>query len=216
MSASEEAIGMATVAARAAATKLATDVVVIDVSGQLVITDCFVIASASNERQVNAIVDEVEEKMRAAGHKPARREGGREGRWTLLDYVDIVVHIQHQDERNFYALDRLWRDCPAIAVDLEADEPLARRAEDGRAVRIRRLVMLRHGQTEYNAGSRMQGQLDTDLSDLGRDQAVAAAEVLAKRQPLLIVSSDLGRALDTAVCLGERAGHAGGGGHPTA
>ena len=107
---------MATVAARAAASKLADDVVVIDVSGQLVITDCFVIASASNERQVNAIVDEVEEKMRIAGYKPARREGAREGRWTLLDYVDIVVHIQHQDERNFYALDRLWRDCPAIRL----------------------------------------------------------------------------------------------------
>ncbi|BBX38368.1 phosphoglycerate mutase [Mycolicibacterium mageritense DSM 44476 = CIP 104973] len=73
-------------------------------------------------------------------------------------------------------------------------------------MRIRRLVLLRHGQTEYNAGSRMQGQLDTDLSDLGRDQAAAAAEVLAKRQPLLIVSSDLKRALDTAVTLGDRAG----------
>lgn len=73
-------------------------------------------------------------------------------------------------------------------------------------MRIRRLVMLRHGQTEYNAGNRMQGQLDTELSDLGRDQAVAAAEVLAKRQPLLIVSSDLGRAFDTAVALGERSG----------
>jgi len=73
-------------------------------------------------------------------------------------------------------------------------------------MRIRRLVMLRHGQTEYNAGSRMQGQLDTDLTDLGRDQAIAAAEVLAKRQPLAIVSSDLRRALDTAVALGERAG----------
>src|ERR1700687_3190858 len=68
------------------------------------------------------------------------------------------------------------------------------------------LVMLRHGQTDYNAGSRMQGQLDTELSDLGRDQAVAAAEVLAKRQPLVIVSSDLRRALDTAVALGERSG----------
>jgi probable phosphoglycerate mutase len=68
--------------------------------------------------------------------------------------------------------------------------------------------MLRHGQTEYNAGSRMQGQLDTELSDLGREQAVAAAEVLAKRQPLVIVSSDLRRALDTAVTLGERAGMA--------
>ena len=130
MSASEEAIGMATVAARAASAKLAEDVVVIDVSGQLVITDCFVIASAANERQVNAIVDEVEEKMRLAGHKPARREGAREGRWTLLDFVDIVVHIQHSDERDFYALVRLWRDCPVIAVDLDSDEPLARRAED--------------------------------------------------------------------------------------
>ncbi|MDA4110719.1 glucosyl-3-phosphoglycerate phosphatase [Mycolicibacterium holsaticum] len=73
-------------------------------------------------------------------------------------------------------------------------------------MRIRRLVMLRHGQTEYNAGSRMQGQLDTDLSELGREQAVAAADVLAKRQPLVIVSSDLRRALDTAVTLGDRAG----------
>lgn len=119
MSASKEAIQMATVAARAASSKLADDVVVIDVSRQLVITDCFVIASASNERQVNAVVDEVEEKMRLAGYKPARREGAREGRWTLLDYVDIVVHIQHQDERNFYALDRLWRDCPTIPVELD-------------------------------------------------------------------------------------------------
>ena len=121
MTADPEAIEMAAVAARAAASKLADDVVVIDVSGQLVITDCFVIASASNERQVNAIVDEVEEKRREAGHKPARREGAREGRWTLLDYRDIVVHIQHQDERNFYALDRLWGDCPVLAVDLSAD-----------------------------------------------------------------------------------------------
>ena len=111
---------MATVAAQAAAASLADDVVVIDVSYQLVITDCFVIASASNERQVNAIVDEVECKMRDAGHKPARREGTREGRWTLLDYVDIVVHIQHQDEREFYSLDRLWRDCPTVPVDLDA------------------------------------------------------------------------------------------------
>jgi ribosome-associated protein len=118
VTAASEAIEMATVAAGAAASKLADDVVVIDVSDQLVITDCFVIASASNERQVNAIVDEVEERMRRAGYKPARREGAREGRWTLLDYVDIVVHIQHQDERDFYALDRLWRDCPVVPVDV--------------------------------------------------------------------------------------------------
>jgi len=91
MTASDEAVKMATVAARAAAAKLADDVVVIDVSGQLVITDCFVIASASNERQVNAIVDEVEEKMRLAGYKPARREGAREGRWTLLAAIEEAV-----------------------------------------------------------------------------------------------------------------------------
>ena len=119
MTASPEATGMATVAARAAAAKLAQDIVVIDVSEQLVITDCFVIASAANERQVNAIVDEVEEKMRLAGYKPARREGTREGRWVLLDYIDIVAHIQHQDERTFYALDRLWRDCPLVDVDVD-------------------------------------------------------------------------------------------------
>lgn len=113
---------MATIAAQAAASKLAEDITVIDVSGQLVITDCFVIASASNERQAGAIVDEVEDKMRAAGHKPARREGTREGRWVLLDFIDIVVHVQHQDERNFYALDRLWRDCPTVEVDLEPQE----------------------------------------------------------------------------------------------
>ncbi|ONM46554.1 ribosome silencing factor [Nocardia donostiensis] len=117
MSASVEAVEMAQVAARAADEKLAADVVVLDVSEQLVITDCFVIASAPNERQVNAIVDNVEEKLRAAGHKPVRREGTREGRWALLDYVDVVVHIQHNDERNFYALERLWKDCPVITVE---------------------------------------------------------------------------------------------------
>lgn len=117
MSASVEAIGMAEIAARAADEKLATDVVVLDVSEQLVITDCFVLASAPNERQVNAIVDNVEEKLRDAGHKPVRREGTREGRWVLLDYVEVVVHIQHNDERNYYALERLWKDCPVVPVD---------------------------------------------------------------------------------------------------
>jgi ribosome-associated protein len=116
MTASAEAIEMARVAARAADEKLATDVVVLDVSEQLVITDCFVIASAPNERQVNAIVDNVEEKLRLSGNKPVRREGTREGRWVLLDYVEIVVHIQHSDERNFYALERLWKDCPQVEV----------------------------------------------------------------------------------------------------
>ncbi|APE33727.1 ribosome silencing factor [Nocardia mangyaensis] len=133
MSASAEAIDMAKVAALAADDKLATDVVVLDVSEQLVITDCFVIASAPNERQVNAIVDSVEEKLREAGHKPVRREGTREGRWALLDYVDIVVHIQHNDERNFYALERLWRDCPTVPVEGIAAPTAPAAADDARA-----------------------------------------------------------------------------------
>ncbi|GAB10741.1 hypothetical protein GOARA_062_00090 [Gordonia araii NBRC 100433] len=123
MTAAPESVEVARIAAAAAADKLATDVVAIDVSAQLVITDVFVIASADNERQVNSIVDEVEDKMREAGHKPARREGAREGRWALLDYTDVVVHILHADEREFYALEKLWKDCPQIELDLpEAPE----------------------------------------------------------------------------------------------
>ncbi len=116
MTAAAESVELARIAALAADEKLADDVVVLDVSEQLVITDCFVIASAPNERQVNAIVDNVEEKLRAAGHRPVRREGAREGRWALLDFVDVVVHVQHEDERSFYALERLWKDCPAVDV----------------------------------------------------------------------------------------------------
>ncbi|NIL80086.1 ribosome silencing factor [Rhodococcoides kroppenstedtii] len=116
MSATSDAVAIATVAARAADDKLAADVMVIDVSEQLVITDCFVIASAPNERQVNAIVENIEEKLREAGHQPVRREGTREGRWALLDYVDVVVHVLHNDERHFYALERLWKDCPVLEI----------------------------------------------------------------------------------------------------
>ena len=117
MSANTEAIDMARIAALAADEKLATEVVVLDVSEHLVITDCFVIASATNERQVNSIVENIEDRLREAGHKPVRREGTREGRWALLDYADIVVHVQHDEERNFYALDRLWKDCPTVEVE---------------------------------------------------------------------------------------------------
>lgn len=117
MTATERAIEVARLAARAAEDKLATDVVIIDVSDRLAITDCFVVASASNERQVGAIVDEVEGRLAAAGVKAVRREGERDGRWVLLDFLDVVVHVQHAEERVFYALDRLWRDCPVIPVD---------------------------------------------------------------------------------------------------
>lgn len=117
MTATPEALEMATAAARAADSKLATDVVVIDVSDQLVITDCFVLASAETERQVAAVVEEIEDVLREAGHKPVRREGTREGRWALLDYNEIVVHVQHVDERDYYSLDRLWKDCPVVEIE---------------------------------------------------------------------------------------------------
>ncbi|WP_426718523.1 ribosome silencing factor [Corynebacterium auriscanis] len=117
MTAHADSIAMAGLAARAAADKLAEDILVIDVSERLAITDCFVIASGDNERQVNAIIDEVEDQLHDEGFKPTRREGRGEGRWVLLDYGDIVVHIQRRDEREFYALDRLWRDAPQIEVD---------------------------------------------------------------------------------------------------
>ncbi|ADG79405.1 Ribosomal silencing factor RsfS OS=Tsukamurella paurometabola (strain ATCC 8368 / DSM / CCUG 35730 / CIP 100753 / JCM 10117 / KCTC 9821 / NBRC 16120 / NCIMB 702349 / NCTC 13040) OX=521096 GN=rsfS PE=3 SV=1 [Tsukamurella paurometabola] len=117
MTASENARRLSAVAALAADDKLATDVVVLDVSEQLVLTEAFVIASASNERQVNAIVEEVEDKLREIGVKPTRREGTREGRWALLDFLDIVVHVFHQEEREYYALEKLWKDCPHIEVE---------------------------------------------------------------------------------------------------
>mgnify|MGYP000341944752 CR=1 FL=1 len=123
MTATDQATSIARIAALAADDKLATDVVVLDVSEQLVITDCFVIASAPNERQVNAIVENIEDKLREEGFKPIRKEGTREGRWALLDYIDVVVHVQHNDERNFYALERLWKDCPTVAVPGLGERP---------------------------------------------------------------------------------------------
>lgn len=114
MTATDNAITLARVAAQAAADKQAKDVLLVDVSDRLAITDVFVIVTGANERQVGAIVDTVEEKMREAGVKPTRREGERDGRWVLLDFLDVVVHVQHSEERLFYALDRLWKDCPTI------------------------------------------------------------------------------------------------------
>jgi ribosome-associated protein len=119
LTASPRATDLATAAALAAADKLAADVVALDVSKQLVITDVFLIASAPNDRQVRAIVEAVEERLNGLGAKPIRREGEREGRWVLLDFGDLVVHVQHAEEREYYALERLWRDCPAIDLPAE-------------------------------------------------------------------------------------------------
>jgi ribosome-associated protein len=117
MPATERAIELLTAAAEAAHDKKAENVLAFDVSEQLAITDAFLVASASNDRQVRAIVDAIEEKLRVDfDAKPVRREGAREGRWVLLDYLEIVVHVQHDEERNFYSLERLWRDCPIIPL----------------------------------------------------------------------------------------------------
>lgn len=116
LSASARALELAHAAALASADKLATDIIALDVSGQLVITDVFLLASAPNDRQVRAIVDAVEERLLTLKAKPIRREGQREGRWVLLDFGDLVVHVQHADEREYYALERLWRDCPLVEL----------------------------------------------------------------------------------------------------
>ncbi len=116
MTATDRAVELVRAAAEAAADKLAEQIVAFDVSDQLIITDAFVLCSARNERQVGAIVDAIEERLRGLDAKPVRREGEREGRWVLLDYADIVVHVQHEEERQFYALERLWRDCPLVEL----------------------------------------------------------------------------------------------------
>ena len=118
MPATERSVELAKTAALAADDKLATTIVGIDVSEQLALTDAFVIVSASSDRQVSSIVDEVEDKLREKGAKPIRREGERDGRWVLLDFGDIVVHVFHEEERLFYSLERLWKDAPVIALEL--------------------------------------------------------------------------------------------------
>ncbi len=106
-------------AAAAADEKQAFDPVALDVSGILAFSDAFLLLSGRNERQVNAIADAVEERLQELGARRLRREGAGEGRWVLLDFGDIVVHVFHEEERLYYALERLWRDCPVIPLGLE-------------------------------------------------------------------------------------------------
>ena len=130
MTATDRSVELINAAARAAADKLAHDVVAYDVSDVLTLTDAFLLASAPNDRQVKAIVDAIEERLLAEhGAKPARREGEREGRWVLLDYVDIVVHVQHAEERVYYALERLWKDCPEVALPEDAQATRGKSAQ---------------------------------------------------------------------------------------
>jgi ribosome-associated protein len=121
VTAHEQSVLLARHAARAAADKLAEDIIALDVSERLALTDVFLIASAPTERQVNAIVDGIEEELLKQDLRPVRREGRSEGRWVLLDYADIVVHVQHTEDRVFYALERLWKDCPVVDLGLGND-----------------------------------------------------------------------------------------------
>lgn len=132
MTATQIAIETTQRAAQAASDKHGRHIVAFDVSDHLAITDVFLVIGATSDRQVAAIVGNIEEKLIEAGLKPVRREGERENRWVLLDYIDVVVHVQHDEERELYSLERLWKDCPRIELTLEeppadeddfADEP---------------------------------------------------------------------------------------------
>jgi ribosome-associated protein len=120
MPASKSVIDLTQIAARAVAEKLGTDMIALDLSDQMVLSEVFLIATGGNVRQVDSIADFVEEKLREIGEKPARREGTEE--WVLLDYSDLVVHIQSTTLRNYYMLDRLWNDCPRLELDVAREE----------------------------------------------------------------------------------------------
>ena len=199
MTISDRAQELAVAAAEAASEKLADDILAFDVGDQLVITDCFVLCSAPNDRQVKAIVDAVEERLRTLGAKPVRREGEREGRWVLLDYIDVIVHVQHAEERVYYSLERIWKDCPGVELPEHVRAPRSRVPADARRRRTydrrgvltvapgrerppaRRVVLWRHGQTAWNLEDRFQGHTDVELDAVGRDQAARAAA--AARRP---------------------------------
>lgn len=120
MTASDPARDILRIAALAADSKQAEDLVALDVSGPLPLTDVFLLATGRNERNVMSIASEVEDKLNEAGVKTLRREGRAEGRWVLLDFGDLVVHVFHEEDRMYYSLERLWKDCPTLALDLPA------------------------------------------------------------------------------------------------
>lgn len=117
MTATPKSIQIANIAAAAAADKLAENVIALDVTEPMPLTDVFLLASGRNERQVAAIADEIEFKLLEAGVKYLRREGKETGRWILLDFGDVICHIMHEEDRMYYSLERLWKDCPVVKLD---------------------------------------------------------------------------------------------------
>ena len=124
MPATDHAVALTRTAARAAAEKKAGDIVVIDVSERLVLTDVFLILSGDNDRQVRAIVDAIDEAMLKAGAKRRLREGLEEAHWVLIDYTDVIIHVQQGEDREYYELERLWKDCPPIELPEDVLTPV--------------------------------------------------------------------------------------------
>jgi ribosome-associated protein len=122
VTATDHARELLQIAATAADSKQADDLVALDVSGPLPLTDIFLLATGRNERNVISIASEIEDKLIEQGSKPLRREGRSEGRWILLDFGDLVVHVFHEEDRMYYSLERLWKDCPVIPIDLPVRE----------------------------------------------------------------------------------------------
>lgn len=122
MTAAEHARELLQIAAAAADSKQAVDLVALDVSEPLPLTDIFLLATGRNERNVIAIAGEIEDRLIEHGSKPLRREGRAEGRWVLLDFGDVVVHVFHEEDRMYYSLERLWKDCPVIPIELPVRE----------------------------------------------------------------------------------------------
>lgn len=123
MTASTHARNLLAIAGTAAQAKAGEDLIAFDVSGPLPLTDIFLIITGRSERNVAAIADEIEDKLIQVGSKPLRREGRQEGRWVLLDFGDLVVHVFHEEERRYYDLERLWRDCPPVSITTSSPGP---------------------------------------------------------------------------------------------
>jgi len=121
MTATTSAIELTTLAATAADDKKAENIVALDVSSKLPLADVFLIASGTNERHVSAIAEGIEDTLRAQGINALRREGVREGRWALLDFNDLIVHVMHDEDRGYYELERLWKDCPVVPLPITSD-----------------------------------------------------------------------------------------------
>ena len=122
MTATTHAVELLQLAANAADSKQAEDLVALDVSGPLPLTDVFLLATGRNERNVVSIANEVEDRLLASGQKMLRREGKAEGRWVLLDFGDLVVHVFHEEDRMYYSLERLWKDCPVFPLEIAVTE----------------------------------------------------------------------------------------------